>query len=157
MLYRLAAYTGLRANELASLTTSSLNLESKTFTIEAANSKNRKKTTLPLHPSLCESLPTFIKTITKSSLFPGSWTKQRLAGKFFKRDLKRCGIAIEKDGTVLDFHSLRYSFITSLAKAGVHPSKAQRLARHSSITLTMNVYTSLDTDDLREAVNSLPT
>ena len=219
MLYRLAAFTGLRANELASLTTNSFDFTAKTFTLEAKFAKNRKRTVLPLHASLCEALPVFIaklkpcaerhkaakrdaveananavenvetvesathyplpvtratntnaKAIEKKSssllsslglshvkLFAGSWTKRRLAGQFLKRDLKRCGIESEDvHGSVLDFHSLRYTFITMLARAGVHPSKAQRLARHSSIHLTMNVYTMLDSDDLRDAVDSLP-
>ena len=192
-LYRLAAFTGLRANELASLTTSSFDFTAKTFVLEAKSAKNRKKTVLPLHPSLCESLPVWFGQLKQRSphftrqggnhvatrrdattadsavqanaptalmplpLFPGSWTRRRLAGQFLKRDLKRCGIASEDEqGRVLDFHSLRYTFITMLARAGVHPAKAQRLARHSSIHLTMNVYTMLDTEDLRDAVDSLP-
>jgi integrase len=59
-------------------------------------------------------------------------------------------------GRRVDFHSLRYTFITSLALAGVHPAKAQRLVRHSDINLTMGVYTSLNVDDLRDAVSSIP-
>jgi integrase len=39
---------------------------------------------------------------------------------------------------VVDFHALRHTFITSLAKSGVHPKTAQMLARHSTITLTMD-------------------
>lgn len=188
-LYRLAAFTGLRANELASLTTNSFDFVAKTFVLEAKSAKNRKRTVLPLHPSLCESLPAWFRQLQQRSphftrqggrhvaprrvsadadsaaqaaaptalmplpLFPGSWTRRRLAGQF----LKRCGIPTEDtQGRVLDFHSLRYTFITMLARAGVHPAKAQRLARHSSIHLTMNVYTMLDTDDLRDAVDSLP-
>jgi integrase len=42
---------------------------------------------------------------------------------------------------VVDFHALRHTFITSLAAAGVHPKTAQMLARHSTITLTMDRYT----------------
>lgn len=73
---------------------------------------------------------------------PGSWNEHSRAGKIFATDLRRAGITqTNEQGKSVDFHSLRYTFITSLAKAGVHPSKAQRLARHSTITLTMNVYT----------------
>lgn len=157
MLYKLAAYTGLRASELASMTTSCFNFETKSFTIEAANAKNRKKTTLPLHPILCGLLPEFFTTLQTPHLFAGSWASLSMGGKMIKRDLKRCGIEYEDpDGRVLDFHSLRFTFVTSLAKAGVHPSKAQRLARHSTIHLTMSVYTQLDTEDLRDSLNSLP-
>lgn len=83
---------------------------------------------------------------------------EQVGGKFLQRDLKRAGnYYVDASGRHADFHALRYTFVTSLAKAGVHPSKAQRLARHSTPMLTMSVYTSLDVDDLRSTVASLPT
>jgi hypothetical protein len=39
---------------------------------------------------------------------------------------------------VADFHALRHTYISNLASAGVHPKIAQALARHSTITLTMD-------------------
>ena len=92
-----------------------------------------------------------------NELFPGRWNEHRRAGKFFQRDLRRAEIAnVDASGRRVDFHSLRYTFIAALALAGVHPAKTQRLARHSDINLTMGVYTSLNVDDLREAVSLLP-
>ncbi|MFW5690732.1 MAG: tyrosine-type recombinase/integrase, partial [Planctomycetota bacterium] len=49
-------------------------------------------------------------------------------------------------GRVVDFHALRHTFISNLARAGVHPRNAQALARHSTIDLTMNVYTHVAMD-----------
>ncbi len=57
---------------------------------------------------------------------------------------------------VADFHSLRHSFVTLLSKTGVHPKTAQELARHSTIDLTMNVYTHARLADLGAAVEGLP-
>ena len=157
MLYMLAAFTGLRVKELRSLRRSSFDLDTKTLTIEASNTKNRKKATLPLHPELAKKLYNYFATLKGDELFPGRWNEHRRAGKFFQRDLKRAGITnVDALGRRVDFHSLRYTFITSLALAGVHPAKAQRLARHSDINLTMSVYTSLNVDDLRDAVASIP-
>jgi site-specific recombinase XerD len=51
---------------------------------------------------------------------------------------------------------LRHTFITILALGGVHPKKAQQLARHSSIELTMQFYTHLDTHDLAPALELVP-
>lgn len=156
LLYSIALYTGLRSIEIASLRHDSFNLESRTLTVEASNTKNRKKAILPVHPDLCRLLFPVVKQGSNALIFPGPLVAQRLAGKVFQRDLKRAGIAARDDqGRVLDFHSLRYTFITNLAKAGVHPGKAQRLARHSDINLTMTVYTQLEIEDLREAVESL--
>lgn len=60
------------------------------------------------------------------------------------------------NGKVFDFHALRGQFISELARRGAYPQTAQKLARHSSINLTMNVYTHLGLKDLKAAVDSLP-
>lgn len=57
---------------------------------------------------------------------------------------------------MLDFHGQRTTFVTSLARAGVPPATAQRLARHSDMKLTMGTYTRLEVEDLLSAVEKLP-
>ena len=52
MLYTIAAYTGLRASELASLMPASFDLAAKTVTVRAAYSKCRRDDKIPLHASL---------------------------------------------------------------------------------------------------------
>ncbi|MBQ9147776.1 MAG: tyrosine-type recombinase/integrase [Rikenellaceae bacterium] len=52
-------------------------------------------------------------------------------------------------------HELRHTYLTNLAQAGVHPSVMQRLAGHSSINVTMKIYTHVQNDDLKEAVDAL--
>jgi len=158
MLYVVAAYTGLRAKECAALSKSSFDFEAMTWTLPATATKNGKACTLPLSPALATKLQSWFVRLNREALFPGSWTtnNRRMAGKLLQRDLKRAGIAyVDDTGRCVDFHALRHTFITSLAKAGVHPAKAQRLARHSTITLTMDVYTSLDVDDLRDAIGAI--
>jgi len=59
-------------------------------------------------------------------------------------------------GRVVDFHSLRNTFITNLSLSGVQPKAAQTLARHSDINLTMNTYTMLRVLDQAAAVEALP-
>ena len=60
------------------------------------------------------------------------------------------------EGRVADFHSLRHTFITNLARSGVHPKAAQTLARHSTITLTMDRYSHTLIGEQAEAVKGLP-
>jgi len=60
------------------------------------------------------------------------------------------------EGKFADFHGLRHTFITNLGKAKVSPKVAQTLARHSDISLTMNVYTHIEEDEQIDAINSLP-
>ena len=61
MIYTTAAYTGLRAGELASLERSSLDLDSDVpeAAVEAAYSKRRRKDRQPLRPDLVRMLKTW--------------------------------------------------------------------------------------------------
>ncbi len=61
----------------------------------------------------------------------------------------------DRDKTV-DIHSLRKTFNTWLAGAGVAPRIAQELMRHEDIDLTMGVYTDAGLFDLSAAVEALP-
>jgi hypothetical protein len=54
------------------------------------------------------------------------------------------------------FHDLRHTVCTLLCKAGVEPHHAQRMLRHGDIRTTIAIYTHLETEDLREAINKLP-
>jgi hypothetical protein len=62
----------------------------------------------------------------------------------------------DAEGRTLDFHATRHSYITLLARAGVHPKMAQDLARHSTINLTMNNYTQLGLYDQAAALEGFP-
>ena len=76
------------------------------------------------------------------------------------RDRAVSGVA-KQDGRdrVVDFHSLRHAIATNRSKVDVSPSVAQAAMCHSSIDLTMNVYTDprlLDVqDDAANAKRSL--
>jgi hypothetical protein len=60
------------------------------------------------------------------------------------------------NGRLFAFHALRHQFISNLAAAGVHPKEAQILARHSTITLTMDGYTHIGLADVAGALDKLP-
>ena len=77
--------------------------------------------------------------------------------KILDRDLKAAGIPKRDDrGRTVDVHALRHTFGTMLSKAGVSPRVAQAAMRHSSIDMTMNVYTDPRLLDVQGAVESLP-
>jgi integrase len=160
MLYTVAAYTGLRASELASLTPGSFRLDETppTVTVLAGYSKHRRQDVLPLHPSLVESLrPWLAGKKPDTPVWPGTWARGKRAGKTLQRDLKVAGIPyVDDQGRYADFHALRHTFITNMIKSGINPKTAQSLARHSTIDLTMNVYTKLTIADQASAISSLP-
>lgn len=158
VLYVLAANTGLRAGELASLAPESFDLGAipASVTVAASYSKRRRKDVLPLRPDVAALMKQYLEDRPKGQpVFPGNWPDH--AAAMIQRDLQAAGLPYQDErGLFFDFHALRHTFITNLASGGVHPKVAQVLARHSTITLTMDFYTHTDHVDLGEALDKLP-
>lgn len=157
MLYHLAVETGLRWSELCSLTPSNFSLETDPPTVrfEAGYSKHRCEDVLPLRPNTAAELSTYLAgKMPKARAFP----LQRYRGaEMLRKDLEAAKIDyIDESNRFVDFHSLRHTFITALARSGVHPKTAQSLARHSTITLTMDNYSHTVLEDQTEAISRLP-
>ncbi len=174
-LYLVATMTGLRASELASLTTSSLDLTANpaTLTVKAAYAKNRKTDVQPLRDDLAFLLRAWLdqrqrriaddsgesctlsEEVADPKLWPGGWVSK--AATMLRRDLAEAGVDYQDaGGRFLDFHALRHTFGTNLAKAGVPPKMAQELMRHSDVKLTLGTYSHVGLYDLAGAVESLP-
>ena len=156
LLYAVALGTGLRRNELGSLTPESFDLEANppVVTLGAAHTKNRKVAALPLRRDLAAQLVEWLRGRAPGAiLFP---IKDKQVNYVIKADLEAAGVPYVKEGRTLDFHALRVSFVTHLALGGVPLAVAQKLARHSDPRLTANVYTHLGLADLSRAVESLP-
>ena len=76
----------------------------------------------------------------------------------FDKDLAAAGITKRDDrDRVLDLHSLRTTYITHLRLADVPLDVAKRMARHSDIRLTEDIYTDFDLlgDAERKAAEAL--
>jgi integrase len=112
--------TGLRRNEIASLTPRSFALEASppTITVEAAASKHRRKDVLPLHPEFVPQLREWIAGCPSAAkLFPK--LGNRRTWLMVKKDLERAGIPYETDEGIADFHAAgRQSHITELLRHG---------------------------------------
>ena len=150
-----AAYSGLRASELGSLTPESFHLDVDPPFIEVAakKAKNRKPTQQPIPGDFAAMLKGWLKG-QEGRL----WSRlacQRSA-EMLRVDLKAAKIPEETDEGVVDFHALRVTYITNLARSGIHPKTAQILARHSDIQLTMKVYTKLGRNEVAEALKAMP-
>ncbi len=155
LLYRTALQTGLRASELAGLTVADLVLDGDTpmAVLDGSRTKNRKAARQPLPPDLARGLAAWVTGRPGDQrLWPGNWARNKQGGIMLRADLAAAGIPYEVGGRYVDFHGLRHTFVTNLHRAGVSPKVAQTLARHSTIDLTMNVYTDVDSEDLREAI-----
>jgi integrase len=158
VLYTLAANTGFRANELGSLRPGSFNFQATpaTVTVRAGYSKHRREGVHPLRADVAEMMRQYVAGRRPDKpLWPGTWTDA--GAEMVRLDLAAAGIPYrDGDGRYFDFHATRGQFISFLAAGGVHPKVAQVLARHSTITLTMDHYTHLDVLDVTGALDKLP-
>jgi integrase len=177
-LYFTAAYTGLRASELASLTRDSFDITATppALTVEAAYSKHKRRDVLPLHPDVASTLAPWLAG-QDGPLWPGNWAKYSEAVELVRHDLKAARTAWIAEavsdaertsreqsdflsyrnhkGEVADFHAFRHRFITEVVRSGVLPGDAKELARHSTITLTMDHYNHVSLNNTAEALNRL--
>jgi len=156
-LYLLAVSTGLRLGELRSLTKRSFDLDADppTVTVEAAYSKRRRRDVQPMRRDIAEAMHPLVESTPKGEhIWPGV---PREMGKVIAKDLDAAGIDMsDGDGRIVDFHALRHTFITRMARSGVTPKVAQALARHSTITLTMDRYAHVALADTSRALAALP-
>lgn len=152
-LYRLAIYTGLRRKELRSLKV--CHFEGNCVRLPGAYTKNGKDAVLPLPEFLAKEIAKRIKGKAPES--PLVSVPSRLNERW-RKDLAKAKIPYrDAEGRYADFHSLRKCTATLLALANVHPRIAQQLLRHSTIELTMGVYTDASLLPMTDAVNALPT
>lgn len=155
-LYLMAIYTGLRRAELEALTWGDVFLdgEMQYLKVRASTTKNHKEVMIWLHDDVTITL----KAIAPQAKDNSATVFQKLPRmEQFREDLERAGIQYkDNQGRQADFHALRHSFSTNLARAGVTPRVAMELMRHSDMRLTQKTYTDALQLPTSEAIESLP-
>ncbi len=153
--YRLILGTGLRRDEVRQLTWGDVKLNAPLPCIQlrAETTKAKRADVLPLRQDLAALLRE-----ARSEAGDGERVCRTLPSMdSHKRYLKRAGIPfLDEQDRRADFHALRHTYGTMLAKAGVAPRVAMSLMRHTDLNLTMNVYTDPRVFDLAGAVEKLP-
>jgi integrase len=157
LVYRLALQAGLRAGEIKSLVKLSFDFDAKPATVhvEPSDTKGKSPADMVLWGETAEAIREFLgdkKPTDKAFAMP----HKANAAVMIRKDLRDAGIEYtDEAGRDADFHALRHTFITNLALAGTHPAVAQKLARHSSIELTMKYYTHVLHKSECEAIEAL--
>jgi integrase len=155
--YLVGAATGFRRTELGTLQPEDFDLSGPmpVVRLDGSRTKNGKAAEQPLPPALAAELAPWLAAKT-----PGSpvFTLPEKTALMLHTDLRRCGIQpVDAQGRVADTHSLRYAYISALARSGASLKAIQELARHSDPKLTMKVYAHLSAFDLHGAVaDALP-
>lgn len=164
-----AYFTGARLQDVANLTWNAIDLPGQTITYRAK--KTGKLVTIPMHPELATYLlESPAPDNGKAFLFPalaGRGTGGRSGlSMTFGRIMARAGIegevlrAASKGGKgrtvrARSFHSLRHSFNSELANAGVSQEVRMKLTGHTSAEMNKH-YTHHELEPLRAAVAKVP-
>ena len=147
--------TGFRAEEIRTLTPERFALrgDEPTVTVLACYAKNGKEAAQPITPELAGDLSGFVQGKPAGERVFAVPAK---TAHMLHRDLKAAGTdPVDPDGAIVDFHALRDSYITHLIQSGANPKVVQVLARHSTITLTLDLNTHVGKPDLRSALNKV--
>ena len=127
-----------------------------TVTVMAKDSKHRKDDVIPIQEGLAQRLRTAGAPLGKWGVLfpvPKSWRPAEM----LRRDLEAAGIPVaDDDGRVLDFHSLRHTFISNVLRSGASAAVVKSLARHSTLVLSVDTYGHLEDGEERLALQSLP-
>ena len=161
--YYFATNTGLRSREIATVTWASFDFGPEpTVTVAAARSKNRRQAVLPIRQDLTAEFQRWWhergddRDARVWAIPPTGQTGYRTAA-MLRRDLAAAGIEYrDANGKVLDFHALRSSYVTWLLRNGASEHHVRKLARHSTLDLTVNTYSKVQATDLRAELERLP-
>lgn len=143
-LYRVLLLTGLRVNELRTLTVGRLDLDATppVIGLDAKIDKSRRGDEVVVAAELVPILRRHAAGKRQGDrllVVPGSFLA-RLNG-----DLRRAGIPkVDGRGRTVDLHGMRRTLATWLAADGVAPKIAQRILRHRDLRMTLDVYTDPD-------------
>ena len=178
-LYALAIQSGLRSNELRSLTKADLFLagEKPYVRCRAENTKNQQEARQYIQADLAADLRRIVANKTPTANVFTMPDKHDVA-EMLRGDLAQARtqwldevksdpkarakraesdfLAVRNDqGESFDFHCLRHTCGAWLAVQGVYPNVIKTVMRHSSITLTMDTYGHLLPDQHADAIGGM--
>jgi integrase len=157
-------YTGQRLGDLSRLNWTSVDLVERSITFNQGKTGNLVK--IPLHPKLYDWLAT--QSHEAPNVFPTLFSKS-MAGQTglsvtFSKLVTQAGISVTKTQAhgklgrqvnSLTFHSLRHSFTSALANAGVSPELRMKLTGHLDAKAHA-IYSHHELETLSQAVSMLP-
>jgi site-specific recombinase XerD len=147
-----ALHTGMRQNELLSLTWPQINLMRRALTL--TETKNKEKRTIPLNQTVLEIL----KNRSKVRHITGHVFTSQAGSKIDARNLLRAFYAARERAGLTDvrWHDLRHTFASRLVQAGIDLYVVKELLGHKTIAMTLR-YAHHYPESLRHGVDILDT
>jgi integrase len=169
-MWRAFLETGARWSELTRAQWSDLDVGRRTLLLRAENTKAKRRRIVPLGRGLLAELGR-LRDLHERVLGRAAtgtdpifrtpeaarWSRPtNNAMRIFDRLLTRAEIPrVDAEGRKLDIHALRHTFGSRMARSGAGLVHVQRLMGHSDPKLTAQVYTHLDVEDLRGAIEGV--
>lgn len=172
ILFHIGLYTGLRLKDACMIRWENINFENNTISLRPAKTirtNSSKWIHLPIIPCLLANLqaawemrgdvdhnPYVIPNISRLYGL-GREKVSRMVSSIFIRAGIQTSVKLEegmKAISIVNFHSLRYTFVSECAKAGVPLAVVQALVGHNSLAITYH-YTSIDMDSARCGMEKL--
>jgi integrase len=166
----IAYYTGARLQDVCNLTWGNVDVATGLISFVPKKTRRKRKT---IQSAMDPALQDWLISRSQPEN-PDTFVFQTLAGKSeggksglsqqFKKIMRQVGIrgrviqtrsGVGRSIETLSFHSLRHSFNSALANAGVEQELRQKLTGHSSAQMNA-IYTHHEIDTLRQAVSKMP-
>lgn len=149
-IYRFVLNTGLRQGEVRGMTVNCFDFEKMHIHISAKLAKSKVDQWVPIHP---DYLPTLKKLV--AGKLPAARVfhlgRENDVVPNLHKDCEAAGV----DTTDVDFHGLRHTFCTQLARAGVRAEVLHKLARHKDAQTTLNYYLHTTPDETVKGLSLL--
>ena len=163
-------YTGLRLGDCCRLDWSSINLAQGIIQLVPQKTKRHahgRPVTIPIHPALGQALVDSGKVMTFGPVLPTvsdlyqrmRWRVSQELARIFTRANITMSVRLEgrnRKTPEATFHSLRHTFVSFAANAGVPLHVVQSIVGHESTAMTRHYYHE-NIDALKSAVAAIPT
>ena len=178
LLFMTGTYTGLRLGDCCRLTWDNVNLERQVIQVIPEKTKKHmhgRPVTIPIHPELLKELtgrarspsaPPSTDAATSPYINPTiahlylneNWRLDAELSRIFKAANITMSVRMEgrtRKSVVASFHSLRHTFVSLSANAGVPLPVVQSIVGHCSTAMTRHYYHENE-ENLRKAVAAIP-
>lgn len=169
LLVMVGIYTGLRLGDCCRLSWESVSLERQVIQVVPEKTKryaHGRPVTIPIHPSLLAELQPPSSPVLTGYVNPAvaelylnrKWVVAETLRKIFKAANITMSVRFEgrsRKSVIASFHSLRHTFVSMSANAGVPLTVVQSIVGHCSTAMTRHYYHENETV-LRQAVEAIP-
>ena len=178
LLFMTGTYTGLRLGDCCRLTWDNVNLERQVIQVIPEKTKKHmhgRPVTIPIHPELLKELTgrarspsappspdaatsPYINPTIANLYLNENWRLDAELSRIFKAANITMSVRMEgrtRKSVVASFHSLRHTFVSLSANAGVPLPVVQSIVGHCSTAMTRHYYHENE-ENLRKAVAAIP-